>query len=264
MNKYKIDDYDEIDFDYEDFIHPMSVELLCRTIKDDFPQLNLDNNDNTLNILNQALRTPNFFQFATNFKSSIMSSKRIYDLTKKIEPHASKSYGTIPEDDRKLLRKLNKHILGKLYPNKIPKKLPLDDMDAHHNICLVDTFASGHILKSHIAEVAWMGHEANKIKLAIKNKSKKSIPFSSSDVYVVVDDDHLIRCMQCYEDIPTGWFTGPSIDILNGMTVKAVFQCEGLNRETVINRLIYRQNFYGRDGWYSCYSLFDFKLNETE
>lgn len=260
MNKYKIDDYDEIDFDYEDFTHPMSVELLCRTIKDDFPQLDLDNNDNTLNILNQVLRTPNFFQLATNFKSNIMSSKRIYDLTKKIEPHASKSYETIPEDNRKLLKKLNKHILERLYPNKVPKKLPLDDIDAHHNVCLVDTFANKHVLKSHIAEVTWIGYEANKIKIAIKNKSKKTIPFSLSDVLLVVDDDNLIRCMQCCGGISSGWLSGPSIDILNGMTVKAVLQCDGLNRETVIKRFIYRQNFYGRNGWYSCYSLFDFQL----
>lgn len=264
MNKYKIDDYDEIDFDYEDFIHPMSVELLCRTIKDDFPQLNLANDDNTLNVLNQVLRTPNFFQLATNFNPSIMSSKRIYEFIEKIEPHASKSYETIPEDDRKLLRKLNKHILKKLYPNKIPKKLPLDDIDAHHNVCLVDTFDKGHILKSHIAEVTWMGHEANKIKLAIKNKSKRSIPFSSSDVLLVVNDDKLLKCMTVFYYIPNGWLSPSSVDILNGMTVKAIFECDGLSKDTIIKRVIYKQNFYSKNGWYSCYSLFDFQLTDEE
>ncbi|MCL5421599.1 MAG: hypothetical protein M1461_03895 [Nitrospirae bacterium] len=262
MNKYKIDDYDEIDFDYEDFTHPITVELLCRTIKDDFPQLDLSNDDNTLNILNQVLRTPNFFESATHFRSSIMSSKRIFDLSEKIASHATKSYEAIPEDDRRVLRRVNKYILEKLYPNKIPKKLPLDDIDAHHNVHLVDTFEKEQTLKSHIADVTWLGREANKIKIAIKNKSKKSIPFSSSDVRLVVDADSLLRCMDCYDCIPVGWFIGPSLDILKDMTVKAVFQCEGLNRESIIKRLIYRQNFYGRNGWYSCYSLFDFQIDE--
>lgn len=263
MNRFKIDDLDDIDFSCEDFIYPMNIELLSRTIKDDFPQLNLSNNDNTMNILNQVMRTPNLFELATEFKPSIMSFKRIIELVEKIKSHSAKSYDTIPEDDRKLLRKLNKLILGKLYPNKVPKKIPLDDLEVHHNIYFCDTFTKEHRLKSSIADVTWIGCESNKINLEVKNKSKKIIPFSSSDVRLVVDDDKLLNCRQCFYP-PVGWFSEGSIDILHGMTVKAIFESEGLNKDTIIKRVIYRQNFYGQNGWFSCHSLFDFQLNSGE
>lgn len=58
MNNSRIDSFDEIDFTYEDFTYPLNVECLSRTIKDDFPQLGLPHDDNSLNIVNQVLRTP--------------------------------------------------------------------------------------------------------------------------------------------------------------------------------------------------------------
>lgn len=264
MKNCRIDDYGEDDFAYEDFLYPLSIEFLCRTIKDDFPELVLPFNDYSLNCLNQVLRTPNFFALVKMSQPTIAFPKTISTLIEIIQTFSDKNYASLSLDERNLVRKLNKLLLRKLYPNKISKKKEGSPLDAHHNILVVDNFKSNSSLRSHVAEVTWMGYDKSLIKFSVKNLSRKVIPIGYDSVYLIDIDNNILKCSNV-NYVPTGWISPiGNFDLLKGITAKVILKCEGLNEDTTINHFIYKQCFYIRNGWYSAYSVFDFQLAESE
>lgn len=258
-----INEYDELDYAYEDFSYPLSIELLSRTIKDDFPELSEENRDNSIIFLNQILRIPKFYQMASKLNTRVIATNTILDLIERVEKYADTNYFLLNSEQRLEVRKLNRLLLKRLYPNKIGTKHKDSPIDVHHNVLYINDFKNTFSLRSGVAEVCWLGYSENTVKFSVKNISKKAIPLHAADAYLVDADDNVLKCssMSTFSDIiPHGWISPlSSFDLLKGMMVKVICKCEGLRTDTQIKRFIYKQNFYGHNYWYGVFSIFDFQ-----
>lgn len=253
MNNSRIDSFDEIDFTYEDFTYPLNVECLSRTIKDDFPQLGLPHDDNSLNIVNQVLRTPFFYQLAMDLNENLILSKTITDLIGRISRYCDESYDAIQEEDRKVVKKVNRHLLKKLYPSKVPRsRNSIVPIDAHHNDVFVDNFDDEITCRSNVAEITLIGRAFRVVRIRVRNLSRKTIPLLPEDGLVIDIND----------DIHTPTFPNRNFDLFKGMVKEIGFVFPTLKNRP-IKRFIWRQNFYRRGEWCEVFSIFDFQLKDS-
>jgi len=117
--------YDDLvnlkDFSVGEFIPPLTIEKLCKVINDDSYDFTLKTTINTIDWLNELLKVSNFYDILLIKKPNISFSKNIKDLVDKTKDYRNKSFSFLNNAEQNNIKRLNRLLLKKTYPQETPK-----------------------------------------------------------------------------------------------------------------------------------------------
>lgn len=113
------------DFSVDKFKTPLAIEKLCKVINDDNYNISLNVPINTLDWLNELLKVPDFYDILHAEKPNTNFSKNITDLVDKTKDYRNKGFSLLNNDEQGSIKRLNRLILEKTYPQETPKSLCL-------------------------------------------------------------------------------------------------------------------------------------------
>lgn len=118
------------DFSEDEFKPPLTIEGLCKKINDDGYNVSIQVTINTIDWLNEFLKTPNFYDILCDKKPNNVFPKNITDLVDKTKNYRkNKKFSALTNYEQNMIKRLNRLLLEKTYQQNIPEKKPNSKQD---------------------------------------------------------------------------------------------------------------------------------------
>ena len=109
------------DFSVYEFKAPFTIEGLCKAINTDNYNLSLNAQDNTIERLNELLKTPDLYDKLRENKNNISFSVSVTDLVTKTSGYRNKSFLGLISREQRDIKRLNRFLIEETYPQQTPK-----------------------------------------------------------------------------------------------------------------------------------------------
>lgn len=105
----------------DEFLLPITVERLCKSINDDNYGASLKAPINTIDWLNELLKIPDFYEKLNAKKPRLLLTDDAKDLVEKTKEYRTKGFADLKNDEQNMITRLNRFLLEETYPQDAPK-----------------------------------------------------------------------------------------------------------------------------------------------
>ncbi len=116
-----IESYKSPDFSVYQFKLTQTIEGLCQAINVDIHDLSLKDTKSQIDMLNELLKLPDFYDKLCQRKKNINFSVKVKMLAKKTKKFQNSKFSTLSEENQNNIKKLNRLSLEEAYPLETPK-----------------------------------------------------------------------------------------------------------------------------------------------